>query len=841
MSLFSNIKAKLTSRRAKTKAIAASFIVALASVTALVTFSGASAAPVSTPNCDANSVIWCGASSVSKLQTSYSKADGHNSATSIHNIYSAFGISSSDISAMSTTAVKGYVTKSGDVYAGSTLVATGAVTAGRQNISGSTKTTYGGTTFYERKPSVSFLDNELSAMVSMKNGVFQFAILNSCGNPVKATPKKPAVSVVKQVRAGTSGSYGSSVSVKSGSTVSYQITASSTGAVPALDVIVKDALPAGITYTAGTLAYNGKAETAADASKFFSTGINVGTLKNGTKGTFTFTAKAGTVMDTDDSCKAATINNTGTITSTGLPTQTSGAKVSTICTPKPNLACNLLTAAPGAIDSKTGNQTYSFTAKGTATNTSITGYAFDFGDSKTATTTGATTTHTYVPGTYTATVTVKAGALSATAETCKVSITVKPPLKPNYALNKQVSTTANGTYGNDVTVKSGATAYYKITVASTGDTPATNVLVRDAMPADLNYTSGTLKQDGLVLTNTDAADLFGKGLVLTSIKNGTSVVFTYQATAGNTKTDTDPSCKAETLNNTGYISSTGLDNQQSGATTKTTCTVLKGNLACTGLTAALGDTDTTSGVASYTFTGTATATNATIKTYSFVVTDTATNKVVATVPVSTSALTATTASATKLNPGSYSVVLTVTGTDNYGATVTAPASSACSAAIKVPTPECKPGVTMGSSSCYTYSCNAFTLTIASDTRTVTVASFDASSTNPNATLSHVVIDWGDSSAADTTGPSPIGENHTFTVDSSTVTATAQFTTPDSTTPVSSTVCTQPVSFTITPPAETPPTELPNTGAGNVIAIFFGAIVAGTLATRLMIARKLGRQ
>lgn len=833
MSLFSNIKARLTSRRTQAKAIAAGFVITIASIAAVATLGGASAAPVSTPNCDANSIVWCGASSVSKLQTAYSKGDGHNSATAIKNVYSSFGIDASEVSAMSTTSVAGYVTKSGDVYAGSTLVATGAVTAGRQNISGSTKVTYGGTTFYTRKPSVSFRNDQLSAMVSMKNGVFQFAILNSCGNPVKATPKKPAVSVVKQVRAGTTGSYSSNVTVKSGSVVSYQITASSTGAVPAVGVVVKDALPAGITYTSGTLALNGKALSAADATKFFSTGYSVGTLKNGSKAVFTFTAKAGAVASTDTSCKAATMNNTGTVTSTGLPNGSSNAGVSTTCA-IPSLVCNSLTATAGAIDSTTGSQTYNFTAKGTATNTTITGYDFAFGDTKTATTTTPTTTHAYAPGTYTASVTVKAGSITATAATCKVSITVKPPVKPNYSILKQVSTTANGTYGSDVTVKSGATVYQKITVASTGDTPVTNVIVHDTMPANLTYVAGTLKQNGTAVSASDAAKFFGTGLTITSIKNGTNVVFTYEATAGNTKTDTDPSCKAMTLTNTGHITSTGLNNQDSSSDTKTTCTVVKGALACTSLVNKLGDTDATTGVASYTFTGNATASNASVKTYTFVVTNTDTNKVVATIPVSSSALSATTTAVTKLNPGNYSVVLTVTGTDNYGATITTPVSSACSTTIKVPTPECKPGVEMGSSSCYVYSCNAFTITVNNETRVATVATFSATSTNSKATLSNVVIDWGDSSAT-TNGISPVGQSHTYTADSATVTATAQFTTPDSTTSVSSTVCTQPVSFTTTPP-----TELPNTGAGNIIGIFFGTVIAGTIAARVLAVRKLAR-
>ena len=147
---------------------------------------------------------------------------------------------------------------------------------------------------------------------------------------------------------------------------------------------------------------------------------------------------------------------------------------------------------------------------------------------------------------------------------------------------------------------------------------------------------------------------------------------------------------------------------------------------------------------------------------------------------------------------------------------------------------------MGNSSCYVYSCNLFTITVNNETRVATVAAFNATSTNPKASLSNVVVNWGDNSSAVTTGPSPVGQSHTFTVDSATITATAQFTTPDSTTPVSSTVCTQPVNFTTTPPVVTPPTELPNTGAGNVIGIIFGTVIAGTIAARVMTLRKLSR-
>lgn len=140
-------------------------------------------------NCDANSVMWCGAKNTTTIKDNYDHGDGHNSAASIQHIYSAFGISSSDINSIGTTAVAGSVTKSGDVYVGSTLVATNAWSAGREDIAGSTKYTVDGTTFYERIPKYSFLSNSISAYVVMQNGQFKFALLSACGNPIKATPK----------------------------------------------------------------------------------------------------------------------------------------------------------------------------------------------------------------------------------------------------------------------------------------------------------------------------------------------------------------------------------------------------------------------------------------------------------------------------------------------------------------------------------------------------------------------------------------------------------------------------------------------------------------------------
>jgi hypothetical protein len=170
------------------KTIATSLLTAGIVATSLLTGSVAHAATVdlsgATKDYNNNAVVYGGASNVSELQSKYSAS------SSVATIYTHFGITAAEVQAMGSTAVAGSVTKTGNVLVGNTVVATGALTAGRQNITGSTKVTESGVTFYTRKPSVSFSNSSLPAFVVMKDGVFQFAILAACGNPVIATPPK---------------------------------------------------------------------------------------------------------------------------------------------------------------------------------------------------------------------------------------------------------------------------------------------------------------------------------------------------------------------------------------------------------------------------------------------------------------------------------------------------------------------------------------------------------------------------------------------------------------------------------------------------------------------------
>ncbi|MCW2957094.1 MAG: hypothetical protein JWO69_1963 [Thermoleophilia bacterium] len=293
-------------------------------------------------DCDANAVIYCGAQTSSSLVNKYNNGTSQNSAKSIQDIFAKFGISSAEVNAIPSTAVAGRVTKSGEVFVNtsSAAVATGAITAGRQNISGSTAVTHNGTSFFTRPPSVSFNSASLPAFVVMKEGVFQYAVISSCANPVSATPKTPPApdtapkaTINKTVAVKGSQTFTKDVTVKSGSAVVYKIDIASTGTEAATNVVVKDVLPARATYIAGTLTRDGVKVSADEANKLFSAGgYTIASIANGKTVSYRFEATIGQVA-TDTSCKKEVITNKGIVTATEIPATESTATVNKECEP----------------------------------------------------------------------------------------------------------------------------------------------------------------------------------------------------------------------------------------------------------------------------------------------------------------------------------------------------------------------------------------------------------------------------------------------------------------------------------------------------------------------------
>jgi len=858
MSFFSNVKDRARTARLKTKAIAGSFILTIASIAALATMSGAAAStvtkPVATPDCTGNSVVYCGATSVSALQAKYKSGDSVNKAYSISDIYDSFGIWSSDISAMNSDSVSGYVTSTGNVYAGNTLVATNAVTAGRtllyksgKVIPGQTPTSYGQTHFYKRAPSVSFGDSELSAMVVMKNGVFQYAILNSCGNPVTATPKKPSTSIIKQVRPAGGSSYSSTATVKSDTEVQYEITATSTGQIAAENFIVRDTMPSGVTFNSGTLELNGKSETASAASDFFGKGINFGTVQPGTKEVFTFNAIAGTVSADAMSCSPNTngFTNTSYVNATGVTQNQSSANVKTTCTPPPaaSLSCASLAAVGATPDSLTGDQGYTFTGKANEQNISKLTYTFSFGDNSNVMTIASSNTtvtgvqHTYAPGNWKATLTVS-GADAATGKnytaTCTYDVSVKAPVSGTLTCDSltDVAGQQNATTGDTPftfttkasTVGNAKINGYTLTTNTSGTTvPMTMSSDKKSATATHTYAPGTYTASVVVM----GADLVTGKTITTPTTKTCEIPITV-------KTPAQPNYTIVKQVSTSVQGTYGSNvSVPSGSTVYYKIVV-----------SSTGTTPVTNVTVSDKLPTDIAYTVGTLRQNGQVVSD-ASNKL----PVffaGNGLLVASIANGSSVT-FTYSAV---------AGNAPAPTDSSCKSESLTNTgtimstglSDMNSNATVGTTCTstpptYTYVCNQSQLvsSLNNANRSVSISGFGATSSDAKAQLTNILISWGDGTTS-TVSPTSISTNspqmHNYQINSASISVTPEFTVAGQTQSVSGVACSIPVSFTTT---ATPPLVMPDTGAGNTIAIFFSAIVAGTVGYRLFLSRKLSRR
>ncbi len=208
-------------------------------------------------DCDSNAVIMCGALSISELKQKFQANSGN-----LQVIYSQFGINSvNDFNGM----VMGRVTTNNQVFVGNTLVATNAITAGRQNMPGSTPIAGGA---FMRPPSVSFANKpgSLDALVKMSGGTFQFAVITSCGNPVKAHPVKPPpppkpkvpnFEINKEVKLSSQTEFVKDVTAKNNEIVDFRVTIKNTGETELQNVIFHDVLPAGLTAVPNTFSIDG--------------------------------------------------------------------------------------------------------------------------------------------------------------------------------------------------------------------------------------------------------------------------------------------------------------------------------------------------------------------------------------------------------------------------------------------------------------------------------------------------------------------------------------------------------------------------------------------------------
>lgn len=305
-------------------------------------------------DCSANSVIKCGALSIAELKQKYQQNQGGN----VQALFKQFGMNGTgSFDGM----VPGHVDTANHVYTdnnGKTvLVGKDALTAGRQNISGSTAILNG--QFYQRPPSVSIASasGTLDAFVKLdSNGKFLYAVMTSCGNPVKATPvvqpkpkpqPQPEFTIQKSVRAVDSdgsadGSYSDDVTIEPGQKVQFRITVVNTGGTDFSSVNIKDSLPSGLsivpgttnTYGGGSISKQSSVTTTSSSSTSgdITQGVNGGSLSKGQSMTITFQAVAGQGSATKSECTGQGLVDTATATPHGLQPKSDTATVH-ICTP----------------------------------------------------------------------------------------------------------------------------------------------------------------------------------------------------------------------------------------------------------------------------------------------------------------------------------------------------------------------------------------------------------------------------------------------------------------------------------------------------------------------------
>jgi len=153
-------------------------LIGIVTVLAIVGFSGV--AQAAAKDCNSNAIMWCGAYSRTEWAYKVVGGDGHNSAANLQAIYKAYGVSVEEMK----VAVDGSVTKDGKVVVNGKTVATNAKSIGREYMPGSVKQNG----VWLRPTQVSFKSDSLDAFVYTKNGVFEWAVIKSCGNAVVATP-----------------------------------------------------------------------------------------------------------------------------------------------------------------------------------------------------------------------------------------------------------------------------------------------------------------------------------------------------------------------------------------------------------------------------------------------------------------------------------------------------------------------------------------------------------------------------------------------------------------------------------------------------------------------------
>lgn len=228
------------------------------------------------------------------------------------------------------------------------------------------------------------------------------------------------------------------VNVQPGDSVDFRIKYKNTGEVQQDDVVVKDVLPTGMSYVAGSTklynAVNPNGKTLSD--NVTKNGVNIGSHAAGASSFVVFTAKVA-ANDNLPTCGTNTLTNTASVsTPYGTGDDNATVTVPKECQETPVYECTALKAVD------LGNKKYRFTTTvGAENGATVNKYVYNFGDATEAlNTTNASVEHQYAkPGQYVAKVTVMFDVNGEQKEVkdtrCETTITipetpVTPPVTP---------------------------------------------------------------------------------------------------------------------------------------------------------------------------------------------------------------------------------------------------------------------------------------------------------------------------------------------------------------------------------------------------------------------------
>lgn len=296
---------------------------------------------------------------------------------------------------------------------------------------------------------------------------------------------KPDFTIDKQISIDGGKTWTESAKTTPGSTVQYRLIYKNTGTVQQDNVILKDTLPAGVTYVPGSSqianATTGGAYKATVDGVTGSGGYKIGSFTPGSNNYFKFSAKI-PANDTLAKCGDNVLTNKVTaVTENGSKNDTANVTVPKECKPAPKYTCDSLTVT------KLERTKFTFNTKYTVQNATFKHVTYVVKNAAgTEVYRGQNATFaTQTVGKYTVeaivTVTVDGVDKTATGANCKKEFEVTPAPAPGVSIEKKV----NGVDQTKVAVNEEFT--YQLVVKNTGNTDLTNVKVADNAPANVQF------------------------------------------------------------------------------------------------------------------------------------------------------------------------------------------------------------------------------------------------------------------------------------------------------------------------------------------------------------------